>query len=155
MNNLKKIESNIYYHKLLELINTIGTERFKILTDDYGASFLYKSSNQFYDFEVAFWLDANRVSFNIRDWVEVADDYIENEQDAIESFEFIETILQNKIIFKEYGLKNKKSIYKKSIEYTTKIQGKIELIKQDAILKIKFPWQEYVLLNSEEYSPVI
>jgi len=152
---VKKIDilsNNKFYSKLYNVIyKTIGVNNFKVTSNDLFISFQLITANQ-YSFVITFWLNNDRISFDIEDWYEIQDQYIENENDTDVVFQFIDTIFRNRIIMEEYGTKGK--VYKKSISYTTKINGVIETITQNKIIKLSFFWNKVELINRREFNPI-
>ena len=64
MNKLNIIKSNDFYKIIFQIISKIGVENCNINYGYYTISFRPKDINT-YDFEIVFWLNENRISFNI------------------------------------------------------------------------------------------
>jgi hypothetical protein len=152
MDKLEIIKSNYLYRDVFEIVLNIGIENLDIACCDYTISFRPKNSD-FYDFELVFWLNENRISFNIEDWYEIIDNYLENEKEAFIVFEFIDTIFKYEILIEEF-IGNNNKVFKKNLVFTTKMNNQIKKSNNVQILHFKFPWIRLKLSKSIIYKPL-
>ena len=150
MENIDIIKKNDLYRNTFNVILKIGVQRFNINQSDFTIAFRPKIAD-IYDFELVFWLDENRISFNIEDWYEVLDDYITTEEEALKVFEFIDTIFQNKLIIEQYSKKNSNIITSKKLIFTSKINGLIKIVNLGKRIKFLLPWQKEILLKKDVF----
>ena len=150
MENIDIIKKNDLYRNTFNVILKIGVQRFNINQSDFTIAFRPKIAD-IYDFELVFWLDENRISFNIEDWYEVLDDYITTEEEALKVFEFIDTIFQNKLIIEQYSKKNSNIITSKKLIFTSKINGLIKIVNLGKRIKFILPWQKEILLKKDVF----
>lgn len=153
MKNFDIIKQNCFYSDTFSIILKIGVEKLNVNYGDFTISFRPKNSNT-YDFELVFWLNEKRISFNIEDWYEVLDDYIENEEQAFKVFEFIDTIFKNNLIIEQYSNKRLNVVTSKKLIFTTKINGLIKIIDMSKRIKFLFPWQKEILFKKNEFKPL-
>ena len=144
---------NEIYKPILNIIGKIGMDKFKKIDFQDGITYKYDIDDKL-PFEIVFWSNEHRISFNIDDWYELLDSYLPDENEAFEVFEFIDTIFKNKIIIKDYSVNNSNKIYKKTITYTTKINNEIKEIYHENIKKFKFPWIKYRLINERSFKNI-
>ena len=107
MNIFPILESNKYYSKILEIIyKKIGIDKFEVINYDNCFIAFRFNSPESYKFELVFWLNENRLSFNIEDWYEIIDSHFVDDKDASEVFDFINTILKNKVLIEEEPIRH-------------------------------------------------
>lgn len=149
MERLDAIKLNNFYKEIFSIVLKIGIENLNIDFGDYTISFRPKNIDT-YDFELVFWLNENRISFNIEDWYEVLDSYLTDEKEAFEVFEFINTIFKNKVLIEEYSTRANR-IYKKNLVFSAKINNQIQKISNVKILHFKLPWIKAKLVKVKEF----
>jgi hypothetical protein len=150
MKELKEIERNLFYKKTFNILLNIGLENLKINYDKLIISFSPKSTET-YNFELTFWLNENRISFNIDKWYEVLDDYIQNEIDSTEIYNFINTIFTNELIIEEYSTFKNNKIIKKKLIFKSLVEDGIKEFNLDYNVKYSFPWVKFKLQKINRY----
>lgn len=150
MENLNIIKLNNYYKETFNIILKLGVANLQIIKDQYAISFRPKKSNT-YDFELVFWLNENRISLNIEDWYEVIDSYLEDEKEAFEVFEFIDTIFKNEVLIENYCTENSNKTFKRNLVYLAKINNEIQKVNNPKKLYFKLPWIKEKLVNVKEF----
>lgn len=151
MNIFPILESNKYYSKILEIIyKKIGIDKFEVINNDNCFIAFRFNSPESYKFELVFWLNENRLSFNIEDWYEIIDSYFVDDKDASEVFDFIDTILKNKVLIEECGGRTNKT-FKKNLVFVAKIDNQIQKISNPKNLHFKLPWIKTELFKVKEF----
>ena len=149
MERLDAIILNNFYKEIFSIVLKIGIENLNIDFGEYTISFRPKNTDT-YDFELVFWLNENRISFNIEDWYEVIDSYLNDEKEAFEVYEFIDTIFKNKVFIEEYRGRTNKT-FKKNLVFVAKIDNQIQKISNPKNLHFKLPWIKTELFKVKEF----
>lgn len=153
MKRLDIIKFNNLYIRIFNIVLKIGIDNLIINFGNFTISFRPKKITE-YDFELIFWLNENRISFNIEDWYEVLDSYLTDEKEAIEVFEFIDTIFKNEVLIENYCLENSSKLYKRNLVFTAKINNIIQKVSNEKKLFFKLPWVKEKLNTTNKFKPL-
>ncbi|MBS3992182.1 MAG: hypothetical protein KGZ87_00520 [Bacteroidetes bacterium] len=151
MDRLARLKNNQFYARILDIIyDKIGVNKFEIIDNNENLIAFRFNSPDNYSFDIVFWLNENRISFNIEDWYEIIDSYLADDKEASEVFDFIDTIFKNEVLIEEYkGRTNK--IFKKNLVFVTKVNDRIQKISNVKTLHFKLPWVKTELGKVNEF----
>lgn len=155
MNELAFLNKNSLYVKSLSIIyDKIGIDKFDIINNNENLIVFRFNSLESYSFEIVFWLNESRISLNIEDWYEIIDSYLKTDKEALETFDFIDTIFKNKLLIEKYCTEKSNKIYKKNLVYTSRINDKIQEVSNVKKLFFKLPWVNEKLHKTEKFKPL-
>jgi hypothetical protein len=155
MNKYESLNENWFYTQLLNIIyEKVGIDKFDIIDNNENLIVFRFNFPKSYNFEIVFWLNESRISFNIADWYEIIDSYIINDKDSHEVYDFIDTIFKNKVLIEKYCTEKSNRIYKKNLVYSERINDKIQEVVNVKKMFFKLPWIKEKLIIINEFKPL-
>lgn len=155
MNKLLSLDDNPLYLRSLSIIkDKIGIDRFEIINNTESLVAFKYNHTDYYNFEIVFWLNENRISLNIEDWYEIIDSYIGNEKEALEVYEYIDTIFKNEVLIENYCTEKSNKIYKRNLVYLAKFNNEIQKVNNPKNIHFKFLWIKERLHKTEKFKPL-